>query len=376
VRFSGRLSQISAATEPNAWTRLLLEKRAAGARLLDLTLSNPTETGIAYPEDAIRAALGPDGALRYQPDPRGLRSAREAVAAAAGAPVEDVLLTVSTSEAYSYLLKLFCNPGDAVLVPEPSYPLFEHLTALEGVAAAPYRLAYDGAWHIDFSTVRAGAARAIIVVSPNNPTGSYLKTGELARLAALGLPLIVDEVFADYPLAPPSDAVHLAARPNAPVLTFSLGGLSKSAGLPQLKLGWIVAGGPGRAAALDKLELIADCYLSVATPVQLAAPKLLALGAEVRDAIRARVRRNRDALAARLPPSLTLLPAEAGWSAILRFPATRSDEELALALLRDHDTLVHPGYFFDLTGGTFLVVSLLPTPEMFDAGTAAIIQSS
>jgi len=372
VRFSGRLPATDATTL-NALGRLLSEKRRAGTNLLDLTLSNPTAAGIIYPEAEILAALAPPEALRYAPDPRGLESARVAVG---GAAADDVLLTASTSEAYAYLFKLLCDPGDVVLMPEPSYPLFAYLTALEGVQAAPYRLAYDGAWHIDFASLEENVAkaRAILVVSPNNPTGSYLKRGELERLGSYGLPLIVDEVFADYPLDVPADAVSRVARPDSPVLTFGLGGLSKSAGLPQLKLGWIVVGGAGRAEALERLELIADSYLSVATPVQLAAPRLVAAGATIRQSILARVRRNRDALAVRLPPALELLPAEAGWSAIVRFPATRTDEELALALLRDRDTLVQPGYFFDMPAGTFLVISLLPEPHVFDAGVAAIVQ--
>lgn len=353
-----------------------------GAALLDLTESNPTRVGLPYPADALLQALAPPELARYEPAPRGLPSARAAVAARHGCAPDDVLLTASTSEAYSYLFKALCDPGDAVLAPQPSYPLFDYLAALEGVELVTYPLRYDGAWHIDLPALEqalaaAPRARAILVVSPNNPTGSYLTRDELARLAALaaarGLVLVADEVFAEYPAddaAAPARVTCLAAE--TPVLGFSLGGLSKSAGLPQLKLGWIVAGGPAadRAAALERLELVADSYLSVATPVMLAAPRLLELGDRVRAAILARVRANRAWLHERLPRggAVEPLPAEGGWTATLRFPATRTDEELALAALRDHDVVAHPGYFFDYPRGTYLIVSLLPEPDRFRAG--------
>lgn len=383
MRFSGRLEAFNAGgqaggTLTNALGRLLGDKRRAGHAILDLTVSNPTTVGIPYPEAEILAALAPREALAYAPDPRGLRSARAAVAADSSDP-DDVLLTASTSDAYAYLVKLLCDPGDVVLAPEPSYPLFSMLAALEGVVLEPYHLRYDGAWHIDFDSVTlASRPRAILVVSPGNPTGACLEADELARLSGYGIPLIVDEVFAGYRRdagAGFAQAFVPAARPESPVLTFSLGGLSKSAGLPQLKLGWIIAGGRDRAAALERLELIADTYLSVATPVQLAAARLIELGAGVRTAIRARVRHNRDHLAARLPPELTLLAAQAGWSAIVRFPDIESDEELALRLLRERSVLVQPGYFYDLTGGTFIVLSLLGEPDLFAAGVAAILSS-
>jgi aspartate/methionine/tyrosine aminotransferase len=370
-------SRLRFTTEPNALTALLEARRRAGASILDLTVSNPTLAEIPYPSEDIRTALADPGLLRYEPTPRGLASARAAVAAEAGVAPDDVLLTASTSESYAYLFKLLCDPGDSVLAPEPSYPLFSYLTALEGVELVPYPLVFDGAWHIDLAALEAARGprtRAILVVSPNNPTGSYLKVDELRRLETLGLPLIVDEVFAGYPAIDDPGRVVGAARAAEAGLVFSLGGLSKSAGLPQLKLGWIVGGGPGRAAALERLDLIADSYLSVATPVMLALPRLLDLGAEVRARIQERVARNRAALAARLPPSTTLLPSEGGWSAVLRFPATRTDEEMALTLLGEHDTLVQPGYFFDFPRGTFIVVSLLPPPACFDAGIEAMLK--
>lgn len=376
--------------------------RQAGGAVLDLTVSNPTAVELPYPVAALREALALSEVATYAPSPRGLPSARAAIAAdyaRRGCAVEPdhLLLTASSSESYALLFKLLCDPGDAVMVPEPSYPLFDYLARLEGVQPWAYRLAYDGVWHVDFASIEAALAgarvagqklRALIVVSPNNPTGSFLKTDEHRRLAALcahaGLALIADEVFADFPFgdAPP-DAVACAATAaagdDAPPLTFSLGGLSKSCGLPQLKLGWIVAGGSPpdvSAAALARLELIADTYLSVATPVQLAAPRLLALGGTIRAAIAARVAGNRARLQALLPASspCTLLPAEAGWSAILRVPAVLTDAEWAVTLLRRDGVLVQPGYFFDLPGpGAYVVVSLLPPSSIFAEAVARVV---
>jgi alanine-synthesizing transaminase len=372
---------------PNALSALLDDKRRAGARIRDLTVSNPTQVGLVYPGEEILAALADPAALVYQPEPRGLLAAREAVAADYArrglfVHVNNLLLTASTSEAYALLFKLLCDPGDTVLAPTPSYPLFDYLASLEGISLASYPLAYDGQWHIDFAALdEAPPAKALLFVSPNNPTGSYLKEDEHRRLVAWaaerGMALIVDEVFAEYPAADaPRDRVELAARPGCEALVFSLGGLSKAAGLPQLKLGWIAAAGPEAlvAPALGRLELIADSYLSVATPVQLAAGRLLAAGAKVRAQILARVRANRAAVAAAVAgTAVELLPAEGGWSAVLRLPSTRSDEEIALALLRDHHTLVHPGYFFDFARGTYLVLSLLGAPDDVAAGISAIV---
>ena len=385
----------------NALAVLERARRDAGQPLLDLTESNPTRVGLEYPTGEIGAALAAPGLATYAPAPRGLAAARAAVAASyeelgARVDAEQLLLTASSSESYAFLFKLLCDPGDAVLVPEPSYPLFEYLARLEGVTPLGYRLAYDGVWHVDFASVRArldeaaaaGAGaprpRALVLVSPNNPTGSFLKRSELAALvdvaAAAGLAVISDEVFAAFAFAPDPERVAVAAAEPAladHVLTFSLGGLSKACGLPQLKLGWLLAGGPPgpRRAALERLELIADTFLSVSTPVQLAAPRLLVAGAGVRAAIAARVAGNRARLAAALSPGspCTLLPSEGGWSAILRVPATRTDEEWAAALLAEDGVLVHPGYFFDMRGGAFLVLSLLPEPAVFQAGVAPLV---
>jgi alanine-synthesizing transaminase len=381
-----------------AENELAAAAREAAARgdLLDLTESNPTRAGLAYPTAAIAAAMGRGAEADYRPAPLGLPEARAAVAsayAAAGLPVpaERIVLTASSSESYAFLFKLCCDPGDAVLIPEPSYPLFEYLARLEGVACAGYRLAFDGDWHLDFASLgeaaegarRAGAApRAVVVVSPNNPTGSYLKRAELARLAAFcgeaDLALISDEVFADYPFGPDPRRVPCAAAApeagDAPAV-FSLGGLSKSCGLPHLKLGWIAAGGRDAAGAVGALELIADTYLSVATPVQRALPDLLAAGARIRGLIAARVAENRATLARALPAgsACSLLPAEAGWSAIVRVPASRSDAAWAVDLAREAGVLVHPGYFFEMRGGAFLVLSLLAAPEVFAEGVARLV---
>ena len=367
-------------------TRALEELRAAGAAIADLTESNPTRCQFSYPAGLLDS-LADAKALEYEPHPFGLPAARSAVAAdqrRRDVSVEPahVVLTASTSEAYAWLFKLLCNPGDAVLVPQPSYPLFEHLTALEGIAAHPYALDYHGRWAIDVDSVRAapGNVRALLVVSPNNPTGSFITAGELQDVAALcrsrGWALIADEVFADYPLEATDFQTDIAARSD--VLSFTLAGLSKTAGLPQLKLGWCIAGGPPaeRDAALGALELIADSYLSVGTPVQVAAARLLEAGASIRAAIQARIRRNLDALrtAAARHPACEVLKTEGGWSAVIRVPSTRPEEHLVLDLLRTERILVHPGYFFDFPRETYVVVSLLPPDDIFDDASARLLQ--
>jgi len=374
----------------NALASLTRARRASGD-VIDLTESNPTAVGLPYPADRLGAALAQAGGAGYRPAPLGLPSARAAVAAEygrAGVTVDPgrIVITASSSESCSFLFKLLCDPGDAVLVPEPSYPLYDYLAHLDGVVPVRYRLAFDGSWHIDFTSVsaalvacraRAARPRAVVVVNPNNPTGSFLERGEVARLAAVAaeadLAVISDEVFATYAFA--ADAGRISTVAIAPELAavvpaFSLGGLSKSCGLPQLKLGWIVVGGRDAPTCLAGLELIADSYLSVATPVQQALPELFALGAEVRAAIAARVAVNRAHLAAALTaaPSTTLLPSQAGWTAIVRLPSVRSDEAWAGALVTNAGVLVQPGYFFDLSGGTFIVVSLLPEPGRFAEG--------
>ena len=357
--------------------RISVAVDAAHARgpLHDLTQTNPTAVRLRYPAEAIRAALSSPAALLYEPTPKGLPSARAAVAdyyARHGVTVdaERVTLTASTSEAYGWLFKLLCDPGDEVLVPSPSYPLFDHLAAFESVRPVAYPLRYHGGWFVDAEEVRRALTprtRAILVVNPNNPTGSFLKREEARALVALAaehdLAIVSDEVFADYGYAPdPARVTTLAGETGA--LTFCLSGLSKLVGLPQLKLGWIVIGGPAprRAEAEARLELIADTYLSVAAPVQHAAPALLALVDDVGAQILARVRDNRATLAAALAGSpAQLYDAEGGWSAIVRLPSTMTEEEHTLALL-DAGVLVHPGFFFELPA-TSVVVSLLVTPS-------------
>jgi alanine-synthesizing transaminase len=383
--FSNRLPPNPAA---NALSRRLAALQAAGDTWVDLTESNPTRAGFEYPPDLL-ADLAAARALSYDPHPLGLLAAREAVAhdhLRRGARVDpgQVVLTASTSEAYSWLFKLLCSPGDSVLVPRPSYPLFEHLTRLEGIHAIPYDLDYHGRWQLEAGAVAAAIAaktRAVLLVSPNNPTGSYVKAQELERLCALcadrRLAIIADEVFADYRLDAPAEAVtDIALR--CPALAFTLGGLSKTAGLPQLKLGWIVVGGAPviRRGALDALELIADSYLSVSTPVQVAAGRLLERGGTIRSVILNRVRGNLAAvrrIASRFPAA-TVLTCEGGWYAVIRVPSTRPEEDLVLELLDRERVLVHPGYFFDFPREAFVVVSLLPRPDVFADASARMLQ--
>jgi len=352
----------------NALARALA---ARSAPYIDLTLSNPTAAGLPAPS----AALPP--APAYEPDPRGLPAARAAVAEYQGVSPDRVVLTASTSEAYSWLFKLLCAAGDEVLVPEPSYPLFGYLTALECVRAVPYELRWDGEWHLDAASLRfSPRTRAVLVVTPGNPTGAYLKEDERAALAAAcrahRSALISDEVFADYPAFDDRRRARSAALYDD-VLAFSLSGLSKVAGLPQLKLAWIAAGGPGAGDALARLELIADTYLSVSTPVQLAVPGLIASRGPFQRAVRDRLAANRAALAAARAPRdpWDVLRSEGAWSAVLSVPRTRTEEEWALLLL-EAGVLVHPGYFFDFPAGSHLVVSLLPEPEAFARGAGIL----
>jgi len=372
--------------EVNALTRAVQRLRAEGAAIIDLSESNPTQVGLTYP-DHLLAPLASPRALRYEPHPLGLRSAREAVAgefARRGARVDPdhLVLSASTSEAYSWLFKLLCEPGDSVLVPQPSYPLFDYLSRLEAVRTVPYSLAYHGRWELDVHALAAApdTTRAVLAVSPNNPTGSFLSARDVETLITIcrdrRWALIVDEVFADYPIDATAPLTDIAAR--ADVLSFSLGGASKSIGLPQVKLGWTLVGGPApaRDEALSALEVIADTFLSVGTPVQVAALELLQAGAAVRAAIRERICGNLAAgrrIAASFP-ACDLLPVEGGWSLLVRVPARRSEEQLVLDLLEQERLLVHPGFFFDLPYETFLVVSLLPSPDDFADGFARLLR--
>lgn len=374
--FSNRLNWHPSA---NRLAQLLEEKRQQGCAILDLSESNPTQAGLPYPSGLL-APLSDDRAFRYEPSPRGLESARNAVSAyyrerGIEIPIERILLTASTSEAYSYLFKLLADPGDEILSPRPSYPLFEFLAGLSSITIRQYPLRYDGIWHIDFESLERAitpSTRAIVCVNPNNPTGSFLKAGELERLEDIAvrhdLVLISDEVFSDYAFEPARDRMATLAGDRR-VLTFSMSGLSKIAGLPQLKLGWIVASGPRYEEALDALDLIADTYLSVSTPVQVALPELMQFGMSIRESIAERTRANFAHLHTALAgSSASVLHVEGGWYAILRVPNTASEEEWALRLLRECDVVVQPGYFFDFETEAFLVVSLLTPPGVFCEG--------
>jgi aspartate/methionine/tyrosine aminotransferase len=358
--------------------------RRSGGPLLDLTSSNPTEALADYPHSEISGALGSIRDFRYQPEPFGSLRAREAIVRRMApfniSPVQ-VALTASTSEAYAILFKLLANPGDEILVPAPSYPLFDYLAHLESVRLRSYRLAYDGSWHIDFTSLEAAISartRAIILVNPNNPTGSFLKSHEFARLRDIALvhklPLISDEVFKDYGFAESPERISsISSRPD--IFSFALNGLSKAAAMPQMKLGWIVVSGPDpeREKACARLELLLDTYLSVGTPVQLAAENLLIIGDAIQHRIRLRLRHNLAALNGLLHDSpIHMLHTEGGWSAILRLPRVLSEEEWITRLLTEHEVIVQPGYFFDMPDEAFLVVSLLTRPEIFAEGIARL----
>lgn len=380
--FSSRLRR---AAGRNRLALALDRRRASGLSVIDLTLSNPTRAGLVYPPGLL-APLTHERALCYEPEPFGLLSARQAISddfARRGltVPPNRIVLTASTSEAYSLLLKLLCDPGDGVLAPQPSYPLVEHLTNLDGVSVEHYRLEFHGRWELDahglLEQASAGRIRAIIMISPNNPTGSVVTDAELDVIASLArdrdLALISDEVFADYPISGPEPA---SALRQGEALTFVLGGLSKSVGLPQVKLGWMGVGGPAALVtdAMERLETICDAYLSVSTPVQVAAPELLKSGAIIRRQIRQRVRENYAQLTtiASANPACAVMPVEAGWYAVVQVPAITSEETMVLDLLQDTGVLVHPGYFFDFEREAFIVISLLPDPHVFASAAQAL----
>ena len=348
-------SRLPVSFVPNPLSAALARLRSEGHEVLDLTVSNPTRCGFRYPEADICAALGSPLVLSYDPDAQGSRSAREAIAAhhGHGLRAEDLQLTASTSEGYGLLFKLLGDPGDEVLVPSPSYPLFDWLARLEGLSARALPAYFHERWHLDLGALEAALSprtRAVVVVNPNNPTGHFLSLREWADLtnfcARAGLALLVDEVFADYALEPPTDRLATALldlEPPCPV--FLLSGLSKVAALPQLKLGWIAVHGPGAAEHLEALAFLADQYLSVSAPAQAAAPRLLELAPALREQIRARLHANLAALDASLEghPHLARLPVEGGWSVLLRRPAVDSDEACALRLLETQGVLIHPG---------------------------------
>ena len=373
-------SRLSGPAEVNRITRRVLDLRAAGVSILDLTESNPTHAGFTYPAEEIARLLSDARSLSYEPQPAGLLAAREAVAgyyAERGETVDPgrLLLTASTSEGYAYLFKLLANPGDEVLVPRPSYPLFEYLAALEAVRVVQYPLVYEGRWRIDLDALRHAVSprtRAIVVVNPNNPTGSFLDNDECGQLIRLcqdhGLALISDEVFSDYAFEEDARRVRSLVELDGASI-FTLSGLSKVVGLPQIKLGWMTVNGPAslRREAYERLEFIADTYLSVSTPAQWAAAGLLRLRQGIQEQIRRRVRGNLDRLHAAFGPAsdIGVLNVEGGWYAILQVPRIRTEEEWTLMLLDRHGVLTQPGFFYDFESEAFLVVSLLTSEAVF-----------
>ena len=365
----------------NQMSALLEEKKQQGRETIDLTLSNPTRAGFSYPKREILASLADSWTLSYEPHARGLGEARQAVvdyyrARRKSLSREDVLLTTGTSEAYAFLMKLLTDPGDNLLVPRPSYPLFEFLAAGEGVELTPYTLVYEKSWRVlveEIPDLVNARTRALIVVNPNNPTGSFISKKEWSALrkiaAESSLALICDEVFCDYNLHDGIDGV--VDLDGEDVLTFVLSGLSKVLGLPQLKLGWIVTTGPAhyRIQARQRLELIADTFLSVGSPVQHAAPALMRLRPLIQSQILQRLQGNLQSLTEILDDSPVMsLGVGGGWYAVLRMPPHLSDEEWALKLLLEHDVSVHPGYLYDFAEESLLVVSLIPRESIFREG--------
>ena len=373
---------------PNRFSMAVRERRERNLPVLDLTESNPTHCGFAFETEAVLGALGDPLSLFYEPDPKGLLSAREAVCtyyADRGVQVdpECVFLTASTSEAYSHLFRLLANPGERILAPQPSYPLFDYLGDLSDVEIVPYPLVYHEGWQIDLHTLGQQLdppTRAILAVHPNNPTGSFVRKHEREFLIDCcrkhGLALIADEVFADYALSEGDDRAASHAGVSE-VLNFTLSGLSKIAALPQMKLAWIIANGPpdDLAEALARLEVITDTFLSVSTPVALALPKWLGMRQGIQSQVRERLLHNLEKLDSLLTPEVPLsrLHVEGGWYAVLKLPATRSDEEWAIELISREGVMVHPGHFYDFPSQGFLVVSLLPAREVFELGIRKIV---
>jgi len=373
--------------ETNRLSLALAAHRAAGKPLIDLTISNPTECGFNYDAEAILEALGNPAALKYEPNPRGLVAAREAVKryyAERGAIVasDDIFLTTSTSEAYSYVFRTLCNPDDEVLIPEPSYPLFEFLADIQDVQLVRYPLLYDHGWQIDLHALEQAITprtRGVIVVHPNNPTGNYCKPEEMRKLSEIcagqGIAIIADEVFLDFALGGDRQATFAS---NSGALTFTMSGLSKICGLPQMKAAWLVVGGPPgslKKEAVARLEIIADTYLSMNAPIQWALPTLLGQRREFQRQLMERVKENLAELDRQLAgqKSCGRLEVEGGWNAVIRVPATRSDEELALELLAAKGVYVHPGHFYDFPSEGFVVVSLISPKRDFAEGTGMLL---
>ncbi|HEY2394014.1 MAG TPA: pyridoxal phosphate-dependent aminotransferase [Candidatus Angelobacter sp.] len=360
--------------KPNRLAEALERHKSSGRKLLDLSASNPTECGFSYNAPAIMRALCSPASLQYHPDPRGVKSARQAVSAYYSArgehvSIDELLLTASTSEAYSFVFRLLCNPGDELLIPTPSYPLFDFLADVNDIKLIRYPLFYDHGWHIDLHALKQAITprtRGMILVHPNNPTGHFTKPEEIVQLneicAANQMAIIADEVFLDFSLAAPQKSFVA----NSAALTFTMSGISKISGLPQMKFAWLAVNGPEevKREALARLEMIADTYLSLNAPIQLAAPVLLQQRSTFQQQLIGRVRNNLAELDAQLAQArkVNRLEVEGGWYAVLRIPATQPDEELAIELLEKHDVYVHPGHFYDFPGDGYMIVSLI-TPE-------------
>lgn len=389
-RFSRMFSQrTNWKLSPNKYTQALEKMRSSGERFFDLTISNPTQCGLHYDAKAILAAFQNAKSLSYEPAPKGLLEAREAVVGyykedhSVTIDPESLLLTTSTSEAYSYVFRLLCNPQDEILVPKPSYPLFDFLGDLQDVSLIPYALEYAHGWFVDFQSVLRAVTprtRAVLLVHPNNPTGSYVQSEEMQRWNELcherNLALIVDEVFLDYPLVADRSRKTLAANQDS--LTFTLSGLSKIAALPQMKMAWVATTGPEMLVrpALDRLEVIADTYLSLNSPTQWAFPALLEQRRSIQPQILDRIWTNWAHLKSVLTgkTSCELLNAEGGWYAVLHIPGDRSDEDLAIGLLQRAKVLVHPGHFYDFPSDGHLVVSLITPSVEFQRGSSSLFE--
>jgi aspartate/methionine/tyrosine aminotransferase len=372
--------------QANPLSEVLARHRTEGKPLLDLTNSNPTECGFEYDNRAILQALANPASLAYDPNPRGLLSARQAVAGyyaarATQASAESIILTTGTSEAYSFVFRTLCNPGDEILIPEPSYPLFAFLADIQDVKLVRYPLDYDYGWQINFHALQQAITprtRGVIVVHPNNPTGHFTKPHELEKLnkicSARNLAIIADEVFLDFAL---QDQPPFTFARNAAALTFTMSGLSKISGLPQMKAAWLVTSGSEqlKSQALARLDIIADTYLSMNAPVQWAIPALLEQRNLFQTQLLARVRKNLADLDQQLAlqKSCARLVVEGGWYAVLRVPATRSDEGLAIALLNQKNIYVHPGHFYDFPSEGFLIVSLITPEEEFAAAVQLLL---
>lgn len=379
--------------EENAYTRALRRHQQSGKSVLDLTASNPTTCDFQYDEAAILSALHSKEALQYDPEPKGLGSARDAVVdyyrrqkPAVRLDPERLILTTGTSEAYSFLLRLLCEPGDEIAIARPSYPLFDFLATIQDVKLCPFRLVYDHGWQIDFQALRdaiSARTRAILLVHPNNPTGNFIGADEAEQLQAIcgerNLALVVDEVFLDYEIRAGNSRrkLHGSFVSSDRALTFVLSGLSKIAALPQMKVGWIATSGPDALVrdAMARLEIISDTYLSLSAPLQHALPALLGQRERMQRQILDRIEMNLAQLNESLARQtlVSRLEIEGGWYAVLRVPAVQSDEELAIRLLEEKSVLVQPGHFYEFADEGYLIVSLLTPADRFAEGMRRLL---